>query len=136
MANANVVAANIKAAGSGATAAGKSERFGRMLFPTRRPKRKVTLIWGAVPIIYDNSSQISDSFIRRNNLADAWKFMINDLTWAENNLPASPIRPARVTKWSAEGMLIALFLARSGLAKRHPDPERSRQRKVLRLRCL
>ncbi len=116
VANANVVAANIKAAGSGATAAGKSEGLAECYFQRAAAYYYLTLIWGAVPIIYDNSSQIGDSTIRRNNLADAWKFMINDLTWAKNNLPATPIQPARVTKWSAEGMLARAFLARSGLA--------------------
>ena len=116
VANANVVAANIKAAGAGATAAGKSEGLAECYFQRAAAYYYLTLIWGAVPIIYDNSSQIGDSTIRRNNLADAWKFMINDLTWAKNNLPATPIQPARVTKWSAEGMLARAFLARSGLA--------------------
>jgi hypothetical protein len=75
----------------------------------------LALIWGAVPIIYDNNAQIGDTSIRRNNLTDAWQFMINDLQWAMNNLPSTPAQPARVTKWSAEGMLARAYLVRSGL---------------------
>ena len=116
VANANVVAGNIKAAGPGATAAGKSEGLAECYFQRAAAYYYLTLIWGAVPIIYDNSAQIGDSTIRRNNLADAWQFMINDLTWAKNNLPATPIQPARITKWSAEGMLARAYLVRSGLA--------------------
>ena len=77
----------------------------------------LALNWGAVPIIYDNISQISDTNIRRNNLDDVWKFIISDLTWAKDHLAANPLQPARITKWSAEGMLARAYLVRSGLGQ-------------------
>jgi hypothetical protein len=115
VANANVVADNIKNAGPGATAAGKTEGLAECYFQRAVAYYYLTLIWGQVPIIYDNSVQIGDSTIRRNLLTDAWQFMINDLSWSMNHLPTTPIQPARITKWSAEGMLARAYLVRSGL---------------------
>ncbi len=115
VANANIVAYNIKNAGAGASTTGKNEGLAECYFQRAAAYYYLALIWGAVPIIYDNNAQIGDTSIRRNNLTDAWQFMINDLTWAMNNLPSSPVQPARVTKWSAEGMLARAFLVRSGL---------------------
>jgi hypothetical protein len=115
VANANIVAYNIKNAGPGASTTGKNQGLAECYFQRAAAYYYLALIWGAVPIIYDNNAQIGDTSIRRNNLTDAWQFMINDLTWAMNNLPSTPAQPARVTKWSAEGMLARAFLVRSGL---------------------
>lgn len=113
--NANVIAGNIKNAGPGASAGGKTEGLAECYFQRAAAYYYLALNWGAVPIIYDNSAQIGDSTIRRNNLTDVWKFMIMDLSYAAKNLPAAPIQPGRVTKWSAEGMLARAYLIRSGL---------------------
>jgi hypothetical protein len=40
-----------------------------------------------------------------------------DLTWAKDHLSATPLQPARITKWSAEGMLARAYLIRSGLGQ-------------------
>ena len=115
VANANVTAYNIINAGSGASAAGKNEGLAECYFMRAAAYYYLTLIWGAVPIIYNNTLQIGDTSITRNLLTDSWQFQINDLTWCVNNLPTTPIQPARVSKWSAEGMLARAYLARSGL---------------------
>jgi starch-binding outer membrane protein, SusD/RagB family len=115
VANANVVAYNIKNAGPGASQAGRNSGLAECYFMRAAAYYFLALDWGAVPIIYDNSIQLGDTSIRRNNLADAWQFMINDLTWAKNNLSAAPLQPARITKWSAEGMLARAYLVRSGV---------------------
>lgn len=115
VANANIVAYNIKNAGSGATTAGKNEGLAECYFQRAAAYYYLTLIWGAVPIIYDNIVQISDTSIRRNTLADDWTFQINDLQWAMQHLPSTPIQAARVSKWSAEGMLARAYLVRAGL---------------------
>jgi len=116
VANANVVAYNIKNAGPGASAAGKNSGLAECYFMRAAAYYYLALDWGAVPIIYNNSVQLGDTTIRRNNLTDVWQFIINDLTWAKNNLAAFPLQPARITKWSAEGMLARAYLTRSGLA--------------------
>ena len=115
IANANVVAFNIKNAGAGASQSARNSGLAECYFMRAAAYYFLALDWGAVPIIYNNSQQIGDSTIRRNNLADVWQFMINDLTWAKNNLSSAPLQPGRITKWSAEGMLARAYLVRSGL---------------------
>jgi hypothetical protein len=115
VANANVVAYNIKNAGSGATPAGKNAGLAECYFMRAAAYYYLALIWGPVPIIYDNSKQIGDTSIRRNNLTDAWQFIINDLEWSMKYLPTTPVQPGRITKWSAEGMLARAFLVRAGV---------------------
>ncbi|MFL9483272.1 RagB/SusD family nutrient uptake outer membrane protein [Chitinophagaceae bacterium LWZ2-11] len=72
--------------------------------------------WGAVPIIYDNISQLSNS-LYRNNIDDVWKLIILDLRYAAANLPATPYQQGRVSKYSAEGMLAKMYLTRAGYGK-------------------
>jgi hypothetical protein len=115
VANANVVAFNIKNAGAGASAGGKAEGLAECYFMRAAAYYYLTLIWGEVPIVYDNISQLSDTTIHRALLTDDWQFQINDLTWCAQNLPATPVQPGRITKWSAEGMLARAYLVRSGL---------------------
>ena len=117
VANANVVAYNIQNAGPGASAAVKNAGLAECRFMRAAAYYYLALNWGPVPIIYDNISQIGDKSITRNNLEDAWKLIISDLTWAKNNLPTAPLQPGRITKWSAEGMLARAYLVRSGLGQ-------------------
>jgi hypothetical protein len=115
VANANVTAYNIINAGPGASTAGKTEGLAECYFMRAAAYYYLTLVWGAVPIIYNNNLQIGDTSITRNLLTDSWQFQINDLTWCVQNLPSTPIQLARISKWSAEGMLARAYLARSGL---------------------
>src|SRR6185312_17218386 len=117
IANANVVAYNIKNAGAGASEQARNSGLAECYFMRAAAYYYLALDWGAVPIIYNNSAQLGDTSIRRNNLADVWKFIISDLTWATNNLSPTPLQPARITKWSAEGMLGRAYLVRSGLGQ-------------------
>ena len=72
--------------------------------------------WGAVPIIYDNVAQLSDS-AHRNTISSVWEFIIRDFTYAANNLPLTSYKPGRINKWSAKGMLAKMYLTRAGLNK-------------------
>jgi hypothetical protein len=117
VANANVVAYNIQNAAPGASTLVKNAGLAECRFMRAAAYYYLALNWGPVPIIYDNSNQIGDKSITRNNLEDVWKFIIMDLTWAKNNLPSTPLEPGRVTKWSAEGMLARAYLIRSGLGQ-------------------
>jgi starch-binding outer membrane protein, SusD/RagB family len=117
VANANIVALNIRNAGAGASTTGRNSGLAECYLMRAAAYYFIALNWGAVPIIYDNSVQLGDSSARRNNLADVWKFIISDLAWASKNLGASPVQPGRVTKWSAEGMLARAYLVRSGLSQ-------------------
>jgi hypothetical protein len=113
--NANVVAYNIQHAPAGASTSARNSGLAECRFMRAAAYYYLVLDFGAIPIIYDNISQIGDTTIPRNNLADVWKFIILDLTWAKNNLSPVPLQPGRITKWSAEGLLAKAYLARSGL---------------------
>lgn len=117
IANANVVAYNIKSAAPGATTSGKNSGLAECRFMRAAAYYYLALNWGPVPIIYNNSAQLTDTSIKRNTLADVWKFIVMDLTWAKNNLGVTPLQPGRITKWSAEGMLARAYLVRSGIGQ-------------------
>jgi len=115
--NANIVAHNIRGAGPGASETGRNSGLAECYVMRAAAYYFIALDFGAAPIIYDNSVQIGDSSIRRNNLSDVWKFIISDLSWAAQHLGTTPLQPGRVTKWTAEGMLARAYLVRSGLGQ-------------------
>lgn len=71
--------------------------------------------WGAVPIITDNNTLLTDTSISRNTVESVWEFIVRDLQFAADNLPPSPAMKGRITKWSAKGMLAKAYLTRAGL---------------------
>lgn len=71
-------------------------------------------LWGAVPIIEDNRTLVDMPSRQRNTIKDIYRFIINDLRFASENLRVAK-DPGRVNKWSAEGMLAKVYLTRSGL---------------------
>ena len=71
--------------------------------------------WGPVPIITDNNVLLTDTSITRNTVESVWEFIIRDLRFAANSLPATPLQKGRLTKWSAEGMLAKMYLTRAGV---------------------
>ena len=71
-------------------------------------------LWKDVPIIEDNSVLISSPLVNRNTCNDVYQFIINDLTYAANNLAVKNDK-GRVTKWSAQGLLAKVYLAWAGL---------------------
>ncbi|MES2650002.1 MAG: RagB/SusD family nutrient uptake outer membrane protein [Bacteroidota bacterium] len=74
----------------------------------------LVLHWGAVPIVEDNSKLIDQPLLNRIIVADVYKFVTNDLTYAVQNLPATDVA-GRVTTWSAQGMLSKVYLTMAGL---------------------
>ncbi len=72
--------------------------------------------WGPVPVIVDNNVLLTDTSITRNTVESVWEFIIRDLQFAADNLPASPALPGRVTSWSAKGMLAKHILTRAGIS--------------------
>ena len=71
-------------------------------------------LWGAVPIIEDNSKLIKDPLVKRNIVSDVYKFITNDLSFAAKSLPHTDEK-GRVTTWSAQGMLAKVYLTMAGL---------------------
>jgi hypothetical protein len=76
----------------------------------------LAMLWGAVPIIEDNSKLIQNPNAKRNVLTDVFKFITNDLTFAAQNLPLADEK-GRVTTWSAQGMLGKVYLTLAGLGQ-------------------
>jgi hypothetical protein len=71
--------------------------------------------WGAVPIIENNTTLLTDTTIARNTIESVWQFVIRDMRFATENLPVNPVQTGRLTKWAAEGMLAKMYLTRSGV---------------------
>ncbi len=71
--------------------------------------------WGAVPIITDNNTLLTDTSITRNTVESIWEFIVREFQFAADNLPATPAQKGRVTKWAAKGMLAKSYLTRAGL---------------------
>lgn len=70
--------------------------------------------WGAVPVIEDNSKLVISPLVNRIKTEDVYRFVINDLTFAAQNLPPADVA-GRLTTWSAQGMLGKVYLTVAGL---------------------
>lgn len=71
--------------------------------------------WGAVPIIENNLTLLQDTSLAPNTIESIWDFIIRDVRFAAENLPATPLQTGRLSKWSAEGMLAKMYLTRAGV---------------------
>lgn len=78
--------------------------------------RYLVMNWGEVPIIENNLTLLSDTSISRNTIPSIWKFITSEMKAAAADLPETEVRPGRLTKWSAEGMLARFYLTRAGVA--------------------
>jgi hypothetical protein len=74
------------------------------------------MLWGEVPIIEDNTKLIKSPLVNKNKIEDVYRFVIEDLTFAAENLPKTD-QPGRVTSWSAKGMLSKVYLTRAGVGQ-------------------
>lgn len=115
IAQSNQTMANIKKNANGVDAAVKNGAVGECRFMRALGYYYLVSNWGAVPIIYDNATQLSDKSVVRNTVESVWELIIRDLTYAAKNLPATAAQDGRLTKWSAEGMLARMYLTRSGV---------------------
>jgi len=95
-------------------AASRNAAIGEARFIRAVAYYHLAMLWGAVPIIEDNSKLIKQPLLKRNIVSDVYKFIVKDLTFASQNLPASDVK-GRVTTWSAQGMLGKVYLTLAGL---------------------
>lgn len=79
----------------------------------------LALLWGAVPIIEDNTTLITSPLVYRNALPDVYQFIVEDLRFAAKNLLAADAQ-GRVTTWSAQGLLGKVYLTWAGLNTENP----------------
>lgn len=68
--------------------------------------------WGAVPIKKKPAESPEGLGGKRNAVADVYAFIIEDLQFAEVNLPTSQPVAGRPTSWSAKTMLADVYLTR------------------------
>jgi hypothetical protein len=117
IAQSNVIMQNIRSAtNSTASETVKNAGIGECHFMRGMAYFNLVSNWGAVPIIYDNASQLSND-LKRNTIESVWQFIIRDFRIAAQDLPAAPLAQGRITKWSAEAMLAKMYLTRAGLGK-------------------
>lgn len=105
-----------KNAGAGISAADKNAAIAETKFIRAMAYYQLAMLWGAVPIIEDNSKLIVEPLVRRNTVADVYKFITNDLSFAARSLPLVDQR-GRVTTWSAQGMLAKVYLTMAGVGQ-------------------
>ena len=73
-------------------------------------------IWGAVPIIHNNSEIISNNnsnSIAKNNVEDVYKYIVMTLDKAIELLPEKN-QPGRIDRYSAMGLLSKVYLTKAG----------------------
>lgn len=102
-------------AGAGVTPAIKEHAIAEARFMRSLAYRFLVMNWGEVPIIENNLTLLADTTIQKNTVPSVWQFIINEMRAAAEVLPETSIRPGRVTKWSAEGMLARFYLTRAGI---------------------
>lgn len=73
-------------------------------------------LWGPAILIEDNQELVDNPVRPLNREEDVFQFIINDLTYASENLPTTATA-GRATCWAARGMLAKVYLARSGWRK-------------------
>lgn len=72
----------------------------------------ITRTFGDVPIV-PNPLELTEpgkNLVPRYHQADVLRFIIEDLQYAETNLPELPFQAGRVTKYSAKGMMAKVYL--------------------------
>ncbi|WP_262246837.1 RagB/SusD family nutrient uptake outer membrane protein [Parapedobacter soli] len=113
----NLAIQNImKYAGDGVSADVKRIALAEARFMRALAYRFLVMNWGAVPIIENNITLLADTTAQRNTPESVWRFITNEMRAAAEDLPETPLRPGRLTKWSAEGMLARFYLTRAGVA--------------------
>ncbi len=112
----NLAIQNIqKYAGAAVSPAIKKHAIAEARFMRALAYRFLVMNWGAVPVIENNLTLLSDTTVRRNTAKSVWKFITSEMRQIAEDLPEKPVRAGRLTRWSAEGMLARFYLTRSGV---------------------
>lgn len=112
----NLAIQNIqKYAGAAVSPAIKKHAIAEARFMRALAYRFLVMNWGAVPVIENNLTLLSDTTVQRNTTKSVWKFITGEMRQIAEDLPEKPVRAGRLTRWSAEGMLARFYLTRSGV---------------------
>ncbi|MEO6456325.1 MAG: RagB/SusD family nutrient uptake outer membrane protein, partial [Ginsengibacter sp.] len=116
VAQSNLAIVNInKYAGEGVSPAIKKLAIAEARFMRALAYRYLIMNWGEVPIIENNLDYLTDTTLRKNTIPSTWRFITREMRAIIDDLPATPIQPGRITKWTAEGMLARFYLTRAGV---------------------
>ncbi|MBC7888998.1 MAG: RagB/SusD family nutrient uptake outer membrane protein [Ferruginibacter sp.] len=112
----NLAIVNInKYAGSGVSPQIKKMAIAEARFMRALAYRFLVMNWGPVPIIENNLELLADTSISRNTEKSVWKFITKEMREVAADLPVTAVKPGRLTRWSAEGMLARFYLTRAGV---------------------
>lgn len=78
-------------------------------------------LWGPVILFENNQTVVDNPILPVNPESDVFRFIINDLTYAAENLSNKPAQTGRATSWAAKAFLAKVYLARSGWDKGSRD---------------
>ncbi|MEO6328870.1 MAG: RagB/SusD family nutrient uptake outer membrane protein [Ginsengibacter sp.] len=116
VAQSNLAIVNInKYAGEGVSPSIKRLAIAEARFMRALAYRYLVMNWGEVPIIENNLDYLTDTTLRKNTIPSTWRFITREMRAIIDDLPATPIQPGRITKWTAEGMLARFYLTRAGV---------------------
>lgn len=90
--------------------ADKNALLGEARFLRALSYRNLVRSWGAVPLRTDPTENADQVAAKRAPVADVYNLIIQDLQYAEVNLPATQSLAGRPTKWAAKTMLADIYL--------------------------
>lgn len=121
VAQSNMAINNINTyAGAGVSANVKKMAIAEARFMRAVAYRYLVMNWGEVPVITNNLDYLTDTTLRKNTIPSIWRFITREMRAVVEDLPATPVQPGRLTKWSAEGMLARFYLTRAGVEATGP----------------
>jgi starch-binding outer membrane protein, SusD/RagB family len=91
----------------GVTEAAKNVAFSEAKFMRSMAFYFLTEYWDEIPIIEDAAKLLAEDKInvKKNTKSSIYDFIIKDLQFASTNLGNKGLKPGRISKWSAKGML-------------------------------
>src|SRR5215203_4423518 len=90
--------------------ANKNALLGEAHFLRAWAYRNLVWGWGGVPIRSEPTENLEQIGGKRESVADVYNFIIEDLKFAETNLPNKPALAGKPTKWAAKTMLADVYL--------------------------
>ncbi|MBX3240985.1 MAG: RagB/SusD family nutrient uptake outer membrane protein [Chitinophagaceae bacterium] len=102
-------------AGAGVSDQVKKMAIAEARFMRALAYRFLVMNWGEVPVIENNLALLADTSITKNTIPSIWRFLTGEMRDIAEDLPETPLRPGRLTRWSAEGMLARFYLTRAGV---------------------
>jgi starch-binding outer membrane protein, SusD/RagB family len=121
VAQSNLAIVNInKYAGSGVSAVVKKIAIAEARFMRALAYRYLVMNWGEVPVIENNLDYLTDTSLLKNTVPSIWRFITREMRAIVEDLPTTSIKPGRINKWTAEGMLARFYLTRAGVESTGP----------------